>query len=294
MKIYHASLDLRVLKWVYERFKELINVLLSMSTMKGDTYGFLIAYRYMAGSIIADSGAWSVNAGTSNLTIEELNSYLQLWGHLFGVYFNFDTDFTDRGFDNNITNQIIMERAGLHPVPVVHNFFDDEIEYYVKSGEYGWLALGSSQSTNFDDMRYAVDKIKRWGNPDIRIHWFGGSRYDWLCQLPIGACDTSSWAKTGAYGYIMYWNPHEEKFNKGHRVYVGGRIREFKEGEYDFVTYPWRSELEEYLHNSFGLTFADLSGIDDKFNQQLVNVKFYTDLEKRINEERIKTGVPLE
>lgn len=294
MKIYHASLDLRVVKAIYERFKEQLNVLLSVATMRGDTYGFLVALRHLVRSIIGDSGAWSVNTGTSKLTIEELISYLQLWGHLFNLYFNFDTDFTDRGFDNNIANQIRMERAGLQPVPVVHNFFDDEIEYYVKSGKYNWLALGSSQSTNFDDIRYAVDKIKRWGNPDIQIHWFGGSKYEWLCQLPIAACDTSTWAKAGAYGNIMYWNPHEEKFNKGHVVYVGGRIREFKDSEYEFVNYPWRKELEEYLFNNFGFTYADLTGVDDKFNQQLINVKFYTDMEKRINEERIKTGVPLE
>jgi hypothetical protein len=97
---------------------------------------------------------------------------------------------------------------------VIHNFFDKEIEYYVKSGKYDWLALGSSQSTNFDDIRYAVDRIITWGDSNIRIHWFGGSKLEWLAKLPIAACDTSSWAKTGQFGYIRYWNPHEEKFNK--------------------------------------------------------------------------------
>jgi hypothetical protein len=53
-----------------------------------------------------------------------------------------------------------MEQAGLRPVPVIHNIFNLEIDYYVKSGKYDYLALGSSQVTNFNDLAYAVYRIK--------------------------------------------------------------------------------------------------------------------------------------
>jgi hypothetical protein len=108
----------------------------------------------MINDVIGDSGAWSFAQGKSDITVEELIAVLKSCGKQFTRYFNFDTDFRDKGFENNIANQILMEKAGLSPVPVVHNFFDKEIEYYVKSGKYDWLALGSSQSTNFDDIRY--------------------------------------------------------------------------------------------------------------------------------------------
>jgi hypothetical protein len=293
MILYQASLTLPVLTKYYEIFMERLNVLLSMAIMGGDTKGFLEDYRFMSWKIVADSGAWSVAKGTSILTLDRVISYLQLWGHKFTYYFNFDTDFSDQGFDKNISNQLKMERAGLDPIPVVHNFFDREIDYYVQSGKYLWLALGSSQSTNFDDLRYAVDRIKD-GNPKIKIHWFGGSKFEWLINLPIASCDTSSWGKTGGYGWIYYWNPNNFGTNKADRVYIGGRIGGEKDG-YHFVTYPWKKDLKEYLDTTFGFEYGrDLCGNDDKFNMQIVNTRFFADLEDRINQERIRRGIPLE
>jgi len=295
MKIYQATLFLNVMKRYHTLFpNEPLNVLVSLAFNESERKGFLIDYRHMFGSLIGDSGAWSVAQGTSDLTIEEVISHFGIWGSYYDLYFNFDTDFSDNGFDNNIANQIRMEMAGLKPVPVIHNFFSDEIEGYVKSGKYKWLALGSSQSSNFKDIKYAVDKIKKWGNPEIKIHWFGGSKFDWLCQLPIASCDTTSWAATGTFGSIMYWNQHKPGINKSDRIYVQGRIKEFKKGEYHFVTYPWRKELEEYLFNTFGLTFHDLCGYDSAINMQVVNTRFYAELERRINEERVRRGIPLE
>ena len=293
MKLYQASLFLNILKYYYEIFKEPLNVLLSFAIMGSDTKGFLQTYRHMVASIIADSGAWSVAKGKSDLTIEQLISYLKLWGGCFDRYFNFDTDFSDRGFANNIANQILMERARLTPVPVVHNFYDREIDYYIDTGKYDWLALGSSQSSNFKALSHAVNRIKR-RNPAIKIHWFGGSKYEWLCQLPIASCDTSSWAKTGIYGFINYWNPHEPAFNKTHRIYISGPLKPTKRNEYHFVTYLWRKELEEHLQNTFGYTYQDLCGYGDKYYMQVVNTRFYVELERRINEERLKNDIPLE
>ena len=121
-----------------------------------------------------------------------------------------------------------------------------------------------------------------------------GSTFDWLCQLPIASCDTSSWAKAGVYGFITYWNPHEDSFNKSHRIYISGPVKPSKRNEYHFVTYPWRTELEDYLRNTFGYTYQKLCGYGDKYYMQVVNTRFYVELERRINEERRKNGIPLE
>ncbi len=293
MILYHASLTLDVLKKYYQIFGRPLNVLLSMAIMGSDSHGFLVAHRHMVNSIVADSGAWSVAKGGSKLTIEEVISYLRLWGGKFDRYFNFDTDFSDRGFDNNIFSQIKMENAGLTPVPVVHNFFDREIDYYVQSGKYPWIALGSSQASNFDDLKYAVDRIKK-GNSNIKIHWFGGSKFDWLINLPIASCDTSSWGKTGGFGWIYYWNPNNPGVNKADRIYIGGRLDGEKDG-YHFVTYPWKKEVEEYLDKTFGFEYGrDLCGYDDKFNMQIVNTRFFAELEGRINQERMNRGISLD
>ena len=293
MKLYHASLHLDVLKKYHELFRAKSNVLLSLADESKDWRAFLIDCRHMIESLVADSGAYSVANGTSNLTLDQVISHLKRWGHYYDLYFNFDTDFSEGGFDNNIAHQIKMERAGLKPVPVIHNFFDEEIDYYIQSGKYLWLALGSRQSSRFENIEHAVRRIKE-GNPAIKIHWFGGSRYEWLVQLPIAACDTTSWAQAGAYGVIKYWNPQNPELDKTDYIYIGGRIRELDPSLHHFVTYPFRKDLEAYLQVNFGFSYQDLCGYDDKYNMQLVNMRYYADLEQRINDERLKRGITLE
>ncbi|MBK7552189.1 MAG: hypothetical protein IPI61_11185 [Syntrophaceae bacterium] len=53
-----------------------------------------------------------------------------------------------------------------------------------------------------------------------------------------------------------------------------------------FVTYRYRKDLEEYLQVNFGFSYMDLRH-DDKYIMQLVNMKYHTDLEKRVNDERL-------
>jgi hypothetical protein len=248
----------------------------------------------MLSGFVADSGAWSVAKGKQlSFSITTLIAYLKLWGHIFERYFNFDVDFSDQGFGVNWANQQKMEAAGLTPVPVIHNFFNFEIPFYLNLGKYPWLALGSAQSKKFDDFRYAVDQIK-WKDSGVKIHWFGGSKYEWLVQTPVASCDTTTWAKTGAYGHIYFWNEEKNAAYKADKIYIGGSMKSQKDDGYHFVTYPWRKDLEEYLANTFGFEYADLLGYDDKFNRQLVNVRFFAELEDRINAERQKKGVPLE
>jgi hypothetical protein len=293
MRFYQASMSSRVLNRYWELFKEPFNVLLSFAYAGPDFWEIFAKYRHMAYSIILDSGAWSVAQGTAILSLEGFIAYVEMNGRLFDRHFNFDTDFGDNGFDNNIVHQIKMERAGLKPVPVVHNLFDREIDYYVQSGKYDWIALGSRQTTNYDDLNYAVYRIKK-GNPNIKIHWFGGSKFEWLCQLPIASCDTTSWASTGKFGFIRYWNPDEPGFNKGHSIYTSGVIKDIEQGKYEYTIYPWKKELDAYLQETFDLTFQDLCGYDSAYNMQLVNTRFFVDQERRINEERVRRGIDLE
>lgn len=290
-KIFQASFFLNVLKHYHKRFPEdPPNVLVSLAYNMNEWKLFLEKYRHMIGVLYGDSGAWSSDQGTSDISLEDVIFFFSRYGPLMDLYFNFDSNFSEQGFEDNIANQLKMERAELCPVPVIHNFFSKEIEYYITSGKYDWLALGSSQSSNFDDFRYAVDKIKGL-NPDIKIHWFGGSKYTWMIKVPVASCDTTSWAKSGSFGKINFYNRQK---GKSDLIYVGGQLKKFKKGEYHFVTYPWRKDVEEYLYQTFKLTYRDLLGYDDKVNMQLVNARFFVEMEKRINQERIRRGIPLE
>lgn len=293
MKHFHADMQIKVLIKYYKLFHELLNVLISLAYVNSVNNPFLGKYRHMIAELIGDSGAWSKVKGTSNLTLEQVISLFKMIGHKFDRYFNFDDDFSEQGFEHNHYNLCKMEQEDLEPIAVIHNFFTKEIEYYAGCGKYEWLALGSSQSTKFENIQYAVHKIKKI-NPDLKIHWFGGSKFEWLIKLPIASCDSSSWGKTSKFGNINFWNPEEPKLNKTHTIYVGGRIGNGKDSKYHFNTYPWRNDLENYLWENFGLTYRDLCGYEGFTNMGVVNTRFYVELENHINQERIKRGVPLE
>jgi hypothetical protein len=99
----------------------------------------------------------------------------------------------------------------------------------------------------------------------------------------------------GKFGHINYWNPQLPGLNKTHKIYTGGVMKvESVADAHHFVSYPWREEVERYIKDTFGLTFQDLCGYDAAFNMQHVNTRFYAELEKRINEERLRRGIPLE
>ena len=112
MQLYHASLFLNILRYYYEIFRNH-----SMSFYPSPSWGAI-----RKGSCKRIVIWWQVSSrtrglvgsqGQLNITLEQLISYLQLWGRCFDRYFNFDTDFSDRGFANNIANQLLMERAAL-------------------------------------------------------------------------------------------------------------------------------------------------------------------------------------
>jgi len=110
MKLFQASLYLKVLTRYHDLFPtDPLNVLISLAYNEGEREGFLFTYRDMLGELISDSGAWSVAQGTSNFTLTQVITFLQRYGGRCNYYFSFDNDFTDRGFANNIANQVKID-----------------------------------------------------------------------------------------------------------------------------------------------------------------------------------------
>lgn len=188
-----------------------------------------------------------------------------------------------------------MERHGLKPVPVIHDFWGNEIPDYVNAGIYPWLALGSKQCKHFSDFKYAVKRIKGL-NHDIKIHWFGGSRFDWLVNTEIASTDTTFWMTKGKFGDIYFWNEHNNGPYKGDRIKVAPPPKAGDEDDetHDLMSYPWQTELQAYLRNTFNFGYQDLWGLDSAVNIQLVNLRFFQDVQRRVNDLRGKMGIPLE
>ena len=283
MKIYNAGLSIKMLKKFNERFpNKKINVLRSYGRRNRDDALFRTTYRNKCASLIEDSGTYSANnrkTGTGpTITFNGYLDYIIRNGESYDCYFNYDIDFSNHGFDTNIYYQKRMEDAGLNPVPVVHDIYGYEIDHYVKSG-YKVVALGSSQITNLDILRYAMDKFKGTG---IKIHLFGNTTFDFLTSFPIYSCDSTSWANTGRFGDIRYWNPKKQGLNK---------TKKFNLEEYspprEYVTllseYKYREEFCEFLHKTLGVTEMDLLGPEGTYYKQLVNLYYYVQLEEIVN-----------
>lgn len=214
------------------------------------------------------------------ITLEGYKNYAQDFGHYFDFYFNFDSNFTDEGFGANLSNQIHLEEAGLHPVPVIHDIYGDEIPYYIDK-KYPLVALGSSQITDIYSLEMIVDKLQRAG---IQIHLFGNTTFEFLSSLPIYSCDSTAWVKTGAFGEIKYWNPKKGGRNKTDEIYLEEYLNNLDKKKNRISAYKYQNDLKEFLHKTFGITVEDLLDSSGKFYQQLVNTHHFAQLEDRINQ----------
>ncbi|MBM4289100.1 MAG: hypothetical protein FJ135_13330 [Deltaproteobacteria bacterium] len=117
----------------------------------------------------------------------------------------------------------------------------------------------------------------------MKVHLFGTSKYDYLVKLPIFSCDSTTGAKMGAYGSILYWNPHKNNVDKTEAIYVDEFVHNPPKRRHYLATYAFRSELQNYLATTLGIGFDHFYGPEGHFYKQLVNLDFMAKLENRVN-----------
>jgi len=294
MKLYLASMNLDVLLKYNQLFsKRRLNVLRSFGLLDSQDYPYVKEHREKFSSLILDSGTWTLNNAKrppSRLTLPNYIRYVSSYGGNHNFYFNFDSDFHNDGFGTNLVNQLEMEKAGLTPVPVVHDIHGGEINYYIYKG-YKRVALGSKQIKTVKTLETVM---KRFQGTGIKIHLFGNSRFDFLSNFPIDSCDTAGWAHTGKYGFIWYPNPKKGGVSKPDMIYLEEYIRDNEKKKIMFSKYEFRQDLEKYLKVTFGVTYSDLIGPKGAHSKMLVNTHYYALLEDLLNrihrEKGFKTG----
>ena len=285
MKLYHASLFSNVFLKHYKLFPNIkINVLRSFGLLNHEMELFCVKHRSKIGSIILDSGTWTLNNANSKqkhlINLKSYQNYVQNFFKHFDFYFNFDNNFTEEGSDSNYLNQLELEGSGLKPVPVVHDIDGDEINHYVDKG-YPIVALGSSQIKTKKKLGAVMEKFE---GSNIKIHLFGNTRFDFISEFPIYSCDSSGWAKSGVFGRLLYWNPHKKAENKTDTIVLEDYLKvEYKNRNY-FSTYSFRADLEAYWDTVFGLNYYDFFSPEGYYNRHLVNLHYFVELEKYINQ----------
>ena len=287
MKLFLASMHAKVLLKYYEIFNNKMNVLLSYAYRGNSFPKFMIQDRDKIDELILDSGAWTLNNTRSHKKTMDIPKglifYCQDVEKYFDYIFNYDSDFSIGGFDTNYTNQLEMEKAGLSPVPVVHDYYGKtEINHYIKRG-YNRVALGSFDGRDYDAISYATKRLKDHG---IKVHVFKMGSYSTLSQLPIDSADASSWSRHSEFGCIILWNPKKPGEDKTQILRMPDYLEKDNQNVPYFDEYPLRDEIEELIYDTTSITYKDLMGLDAHLYRQVLNSLYYTQIQDIINNQR--------
>ena len=289
MLLHQSSINSKIIVEFHRRFPEKkLNILLSFALLENDAYDILVTHRDKINSIILDSGAYSDNTRGLQTDIDGYISYCKNAGHLYDFYFNLDSDFREDHFSpENLENLLKMEKAGLTPVPVIHSLYSGEIDYYIERG-YPIVALGSSYATRLDALKFVFERFEKY--PQVKIHVFGTTIFKNLIEVPVYSIDSSSWAQTGSFANVLFWNPEIEGLNQTDAINFTGRYNPKNRPDNHFLNHPHRKQFKEYLGKTFNFTYTDMFFPE---NRMLVNLKYFTDLEEKITEEHKKRGFPV-
>jgi len=300
MKIYLSSLTYNVLKELGERIPHhKPNVLLSYGVEKNDNLLIMDRMRHLVNSLILDSGTFSLHTADSLsegvITLKGYLDYLSVCSEKFDFYFNYDRNFTINGFEEDLECLMEIESNGFKPVPVVHDYYREEIDYYINEGRYDIIAFGSvMEPGTIDFLRIKGDishAVERLIKHNIKTHVFASSTYDMLHDIPVYSSDASSWAQYASIGRIQWWNPEKEGEDKTDLI----RLRDYtdmkEDGSFFFKDYPHKVKLKEYL-NSMGIVYEDLMGKNLHLFRQVVNCAYYMKLEEIITKKHKEQGFP--
>jgi hypothetical protein len=282
--IHLVGVSTKALIAYHERYpSEHPNLLLSYARLSRDCGNLIFKHRGLIASLISDSGTYTRynNPGKydDQITLKRYRSYLQTIGGNFDFYFNFDQDFSRNGFEVNLSNQLELEQAGLSPVPVIHDCYSDEIQYYIDHG-YELVAIGSGELRDEDiyELYRIVDKLYSKG---IKVHFLGCTDYQKLAYVPVFSADSATWNQAASRGHLLYLNPLKPDIDKKDKIcFVYNLPRKYMKNHID--DHPHRTDIEAYLNQQLGYSIQDLKGTPGSLKRLVANIHYYVELEKKI------------
>lgn len=292
MRIYHSEL----IDDVAYRYREVqphnpIRGLISYGRREQQTSSLMFENRAMVDGLIMDSGTYTLNCNpvkyANSITFGGYKAYLKLFADKVDFYFNFDADFRKIGFSTNFGYQLDLENAGFNPVPVIHDCYGPEAQYYIDRG-HKLVAIGSGElkHAGLDELRHIVDPLHRAG---VKVHFLGCTEFEKLAYLPVYSADSTTWNRTGTSGNIFYWNPKGIGYKKLDKIALDDGV--LRGGaKFHIRTYPFRRQLEEYLSQELKLGLDDLYGKEQHINRSLVNLHYFVLIEDYINRKHKEQG----
>jgi len=158
-------------------------------------------------SLMLDSGAFSAWTKNAQIDIQEYIQFIKDHLHCIDHYFNLDViGEAEEGAKATYDNQMIMEKAGLSPIPVYH--CGEDISWLKQYAEdYGYVGIGGLAGT---PTRYRHNQLKRVflaiadkeGYPTVKLHGFAITSIRTMIEFPWYSVDSTSWVLTSRYGTV--------------------------------------------------------------------------------------------
>jgi len=155
--------------------------------------------------IFLDSGAYSAFTQGIKIDIQEYIEFIKKYKRHLEVYANLDVI---KNPDATFRNQLIMEKAGLEPLPVFH--FGSDIKWlrrYIDRG-HDYIALGVAQNNTTDKLSPWLDTLfskyltDSDGMPIIKVHGFAVTNFTVMLRYPWYSVDSTSWIITARTGGV--------------------------------------------------------------------------------------------
>ena len=155
--------------------------------------------------LFLDSGAFSAWSQGQEIDIYKYIDFIKENESVITLYSNLDVIGSSEG---TWKNQMIMENAGIKPVPVFH--YGENIKWLkrILARGYDYISLGGMVPISTKELIPWLDML--WSNyltdekgfPIVKVHGFGLTSLVLMLRYPWYSVDSTSWVVTGRMGSI--------------------------------------------------------------------------------------------
>lgn len=240
--------------------------------------------------IFLDSGAFSAHTRGVEIPIQEYIDFIKEHIDVINVYSNLDVI---RNPKQTWQNQIIMEKAGLKPVPVYH--FGEEIKWlkrYLNTGKYDYISIDGMVGSRTEYLKRWLDNVfanyltDEEGYPILKVHGFGLSRVEMITRYPWYSVDTSAPVMRSAMGRIYV--AHE-----GYGSFKGIDLRvtdkpPFGKDHINGLSPLKKEKVLEYIDSlGYSMGNEENPGIgNDRYMRHSINVDYMKGLEEHLSKKK--------
>jgi hypothetical protein len=225
--------------------------------------------------IFLDSGAFSAFTKKAEINMDEYIAFIKRFKKQIHIYSNLDVIGNPEA---TWKNQIIMEKAGLKPLPVFH--YGSNIKWLKRIvSKYDYMAIGAVALVSSRKMVPWLDHIfKNYlcddsGMPVVKVHGFAITSPMILFRYPWYSTDSSSWNYLGKLGKIFTPKRTNGRwdYTRGPRhvpVTYRSIHRKDKGDHFDTISPNSRKLILDYIHEK-GFCFGKSKIIEKKATDKL-------------------------